>query len=853
MPLFPLDLGFDFVDSIGVRELGVGGSVSGIIDDPNIIFYNPAIIGLQRFTAGSASSYTLGDGRTLFAASYAQKTWLGNFSFGLATAGNFFGQIDTRVVQILPGIGDVSSLLNMDGMFVFGYGIRFFNNFSAGLNFKYLTSTILGFNTAGFPCAFDAGLTGSFNLLSSGMKKDLMISAVVKNIGPVLKYNRESSYDHETFDEIPLNTLAVLSLSEFVPKLNTTFSIAIESEVYFTSGYPKTSTVIANISGKDHYDLSPISIRLGMDMWEDAAFSPRAGIIIDQNRFSGTWGLGYNQELLKLRWSLDYAMVLSYTAASRQFAIKNAFGLTVRTLAAPLMNVQSEFIAFPDTLINFGDRLSAKSADDDEDKRTDIPSQRRFVLDIGRIDANDAVRARPGFLEQVETALREKLERNSSLVVFDERKGMKRESVNAELTSSLTIQGELVSLTCMFRHPRTGKTLLKNTLTQNIAFDREKKPYDAIKAVSRNGKLILLSDASSATENRDLAQVESLTTEGAQFVATSLAEALTGIVTVQCATIDAEVFLNRKRVGSIGKDKSFTFRAPEGDNMITVSKFGLPAFTTDPPIKVVAGDTFTVAAALKETDFYTTVNFVSFPSGLAVSLDDNALTNKTAYAAKKVKNGMHSYFARDARGNVRERKLTITRNMVHTVYELSSINDNFRVTDKTTWRRIKGDDDISVRSAGNGLVIQGKTGDDNMKGNGVATAPFTANDTITADLIFNIGSGNKGALCIGLIDEKKNGYLMRYRDEAVSKLAFGVANRADEYIPAARAEPGVPQRIRLVYNVHGNNVTMTVNDVKVYEERCVLDPEVRFVIFADSAKEGDAVNFTVESLKLENN
>ncbi|MEK6795034.1 MAG: hypothetical protein AABZ39_09670 [Spirochaetota bacterium] len=853
-----LPLPFDFMSSIGMRAMSLSGSVSGIIDDPTMMFYNPAVLGVNRFAAGTLGYTYYGEGLSLLSGGYVYRTPIGTFGTGFGALGNFFGMKDGRLKGITTGM-DLENMTDIDLVWGIGYGGRA-GFLSFGMLMKMHFSSLAGFNTTAF--TGDFGINTSFKLLSQTARNDLMIGLVLRNfpmylyygtysfVLPVLLKYSDSSGPSSISGNESIQPVAALTVSEYFPFLDTTFSFAFEVTPGIGQIYAEPSGLIKMLYGIDHYQQVPFGVRIGVDMFDESMLSPRVGMYINPNDFNFSWGLAYSYELFKMRWSLEYAMATSVSMLTRGFELRNGFGLMVRGIAMPVFNIPSEVLLYPDMFLAVNDKLSPKVVEETS-VRVEAPVRKKYCIDIKRFTANDPVRAKQGFLEQVEQGVREKMIRSGTVTVFDERT-MKRSDVNADLSCDIAIEGELLSFNLIYKHPRTQKVLLKNSLSQSITFDREKKSYDALKAVVRGGKVVLVTDESSAAENKDLAYVESLSQEGAKWISESVNEALAARIMVRCAVADAEVYLDRTRMGAI-RNGAYVFRAPEGEHVISVTKAGYPPFATDPPLTVESGGEYVVNAELKQTDFYTAVNIYSFPEGRPVNLDDRQLTNKTSYMAKKVKGGTHQYFIQDARNTVRERALAVVKDMFYNVYEVFSVSDDFRRQNKLLWRRLAGDDSVNVQFTGSGLVIQGRTEDSAVTGNGVVSPLFTVNGIVEIDISFSSSSESKATFYAGLIDEGKRGYLMRYQGEAISKQTYGFENSMEQAIPASRVlDPGAMQKVRIVYDFNAGTASMTANETKLYDEKFTLARSVRFILSADSLKDGDGVSVTVDNIRIEN-
>jgi len=170
---------------IGARPIAMGGTYAGIADDINTIYWNPAGLGQISDHELLAQHIVWFQSVNYDYLAYAQP--VGKIgTFGLAVNYLYMNDIEKRTGDTENPEGTFGAT---DGAFTIAYGKKLGDNFSLGLNLKYIRQTI-DIEKANGAAVDLAGLFKVANKLQVGM--------VVQNLGPKIKFISEG-------DPLPLN------------------------------------------------------------------------------------------------------------------------------------------------------------------------------------------------------------------------------------------------------------------------------------------------------------------------------------------------------------------------------------------------------------------------------------------------------------------------------------------------------------------------------------------------------------------------------------------------------------------------------------------------------------------------
>jgi hypothetical protein len=170
---------------VGGRGAAMGEAQAAVTEDVSAAYWNPAALSDIRFQELSLMHYDLVENVRYQQAMYGFPTESrGSFAFGINRLD--YGTIQGYDNSALPtGSLDASNLL-ITGSWARRMSAE--NPLSWGASFKYLNSNLAGYS-ASAPMV-DAGLHYPFE---SGKLRGLKLAAVLRNLGPSIKYNQVGS------------------------------------------------------------------------------------------------------------------------------------------------------------------------------------------------------------------------------------------------------------------------------------------------------------------------------------------------------------------------------------------------------------------------------------------------------------------------------------------------------------------------------------------------------------------------------------------------------------------------------------------------------------------------------------
>lgn len=817
-----LTAAFFEIETGGARSAGMSGAYSGMTDEPDVVFYNPATLGLLRTSGVALLHQIMPFGMSQEIGSYVWQTSFGNLGVGIVFWNNFFESEENRLVY--TG-GTPTDMLNIEVTAIASYGLKILDFLSVGGSLKYLSTSIMDYSANAF--ALDLGATVSFKFLShkdEARPYDFTGNLVLRNVGLGAKFVDSAG---STASDLTI----VLNASQYVPFLRSTIAGEIE---FYTARQNQTI---------------PLAIRVGVESLDDFMITPRFGVSYNGNTFKFSLGASFSFDLYQLRYSVDYAYVTSPDDIAYAPFGSHMFGVTIKERPAALYNIVSEYLNFPKAFIAIDDKYEGKA--DDLVSRIQQDEKGTYVVEIKEFTGNHIVEDKAGFLTTLRDMIKEKLAEDPRIVVYEEGSG---KTVDAYLKGRVEVEGELLSFFLTYYAPRDDRELMRNSFTEAVDFEREEKDFNVYKAFSTGkGVRFIIDPSSIVDDNSDFEYLESLSEKTREWVASSIVNVLSGRVIIRSTEADATVFLDGKEVGVIGESKTLTFSAMKGERYIAVIKPGFPGFVTQPPRLIEPQKEYTIDVTFDRMAFETTVTFTSFPSNRPFSLDEASFVDATDTEITNVKSGRHTYYIKDGRGKPRERHFGISEDLIYHIHEVFSWNDTFDTINRDFWKVVSSDRKVTVVATNGALHFFGKTTDDIVKGNGVVTPLFPVNDTITLDISYMFDEESKGALYFGLLDESDNGYLVRCEKEQISKQLFGDGNVLDKVISALKVEDtGLDVHVSVAYDFRDGIVTVFANDVKVYEEEFVLVGNVRFVLFADGNRVETPIDVRVSRLAIEN-
>ncbi|TPW21867.1 MAG: hypothetical protein FD126_265, partial [Elusimicrobia bacterium] len=176
---------FLFLDA-DARPVGMGGAYTALVGDANSLLYNPA--GLAR-VVGHEASFMHNQHFREITQEYA--AYASRWGFGANLNALRFGKTG-RTTYSNPGGGGLSSV-DMNSLALgAGYGREVTPGLRAGAGVKLIRESIAGVTAQGY--ALDLGVQHDVAFLPG-----LALGAAVQNIGPAVRYQRDS-------EKLPMNT-----------------------------------------------------------------------------------------------------------------------------------------------------------------------------------------------------------------------------------------------------------------------------------------------------------------------------------------------------------------------------------------------------------------------------------------------------------------------------------------------------------------------------------------------------------------------------------------------------------------------------------------------------------------------
>lgn len=259
---------FDRIN-IGARAKGLAGSFTALADNTSGIYYNPAgllAVENDEIEFMYENLYGLGFINYYFFGYARPNVWKGTIGFG----------------YIYLGLGDETLLRNFsESTFLFSYGIRIKQYFSAGINLKFYGASYDGMR--GTAWAPDVGLL--FNL-----KERLFLGAIIQDaISPKIKWETGA----EDAIDMNLNLGAMLKITE---------RFSISSDLKNVFNYERT-----------------VSSGFELEFYKELIFL-RAGISF-QKVFLISFGAGINLSNFQINWTVQ---------KHSDFGFNNVIGANIR-------------------------------------------------------------------------------------------------------------------------------------------------------------------------------------------------------------------------------------------------------------------------------------------------------------------------------------------------------------------------------------------------------------------------------------------------------------------------------------------------------------------------------------------
>jgi len=246
-----------FNQPIGARVLGMGDAFISVSDDVNAINWNPAGLAQLKQSELSASyapwltdiTHTFvgiaspGTGGMVYGVA---ASIYDTGSFELVTA-NTTKTIKAEVDQSIIGTLAKKNFISSNNM-----------SWSAGINFKYLSSTLIEeYKAATF--AIDAGLLGSTG-------KNTRVGIAVQNVGGGIKYKEET-------DPLPMTVRAGVSynvMNNVINKLTAAAEIARyyegDSHIHLGFEYWYAKLLALRLGYKSGYDIESVTYGMGVNV-----------------------------------------------------------------------------------------------------------------------------------------------------------------------------------------------------------------------------------------------------------------------------------------------------------------------------------------------------------------------------------------------------------------------------------------------------------------------------------------------------------------------------------------------------------------------------------------------------------
>lgn len=213
----------------------------------------------------------------------------------------------------------------------------------------------------------------------------------------------------------------------------------------------------------------------------------------------------------------------------------------------------------------------------------------RFVVEIAPLVADKESLSRVGLTEAISSKLLEEFTNTTTHMV----KGLSSQNQSdLILKTEIAIEGELASFNLTYIRP-DGKVLLKTSFTESVSFEREKQIFDVAKGYVKDGVLFFIEDSSqNIGENENMRLIQNFSSLGAKWAAENVLTALSGTIIVN-APVSANLFINGKDMGRLGKGGTLAVRYPKGTREISVIRKLFPDFVKK--IEIESGEEYTLS------------------------------------------------------------------------------------------------------------------------------------------------------------------------------------------------------------------------------------------------------------------
>lgn len=230
------------------------------------------------------------------------------------TIGGFVNYINMGKNPIIDALGNERDVVrSWEGVFGLSYGLTVREDFSLGINAKYVVSALapgLGEN--------GEGVGQTFAIDAALLKRDLLLNGfdlgfMLQNMGPDIFYVEE-----EFSDPIPFTLrlgLVYRAIETPIHDLKVLFDMHKEVVKNRYDGSPDPfyqalwTDLINDKDEEAKYEMQEINYNLGLEYWYTQFLALRTGFLFDYigERYEWTFGLGVRYGTLNFDWSYIYA------------------------------------------------------------------------------------------------------------------------------------------------------------------------------------------------------------------------------------------------------------------------------------------------------------------------------------------------------------------------------------------------------------------------------------------------------------------------------------------------------------------------------------------------------------------
>ncbi|MFP4090207.1 MAG: type IX secretion system outer membrane channel protein PorV [Cyclobacteriaceae bacterium] len=326
------------------RSGGMGDAGVAISPDANATYWNPAKLAFLETELGVAGSFTPWLAKVVndMSISYLSGYKKLNEDQALALSMTYF---DLGDIQLTDNQGNLLNLVSpREFSLAATYSLKFSQNFSGGLNLKFIHSNLFAGTTSGsgagdgrpgISAGADVSVFYTKDAVIGGKESNFSLGAVISNIGPKISY-----LDEDQADFLPTNLRLGGAYTTSLDPFNTlTFALDVNKLMVPTPDTTRNLGDIGLLSGMfgsfadapDGFseELREFTISAGLEYWYNNLFAVRGGYYYEAqdkgDRRYFTAGIGLRYQV----FGVDFAYLVPQ-------GVRNDLGIASNPLAETL-------------------------------------------------------------------------------------------------------------------------------------------------------------------------------------------------------------------------------------------------------------------------------------------------------------------------------------------------------------------------------------------------------------------------------------------------------------------------------------------------------------------------------------